>query len=153
MGRFPPRVGPFDPNETFEKFKTISFFYWQHGFLQAIFVNKRWKKRISSTRALNQASSWVCGPSMTKRPWRYRKNNLEAMKFRANYPLVNRFFAGCKITIFNRNYIDSIRVHFPASYVSLPECTLPENKWFAPENGWLEDDPFLSGWVYFQGLC
>ena len=24
--------------------------------------------------------------------------------------------------MFNRGYIESIRVHFPASYVSLPEC-------------------------------
>ena len=33
---------------------------------------------------------------MTKRPWRYRKNNLEAMKFRANYPLVNLFLLAAK---------------------------------------------------------
>ena len=31
--------------------------------------------------------------------------------------------AGWNITIFNRKYIDSIQVHFPASYVSLPEGT------------------------------
>ncbi len=32
--------------------------------------------------------------------------------------------------------------------------TLPETySKFAPENGWFEDDSFLFGIVYFQGLC
>ena len=31
--------------------------------------------------------------------------------------------------------------------------TLPESNIFAPENGWLEDDCFLLGRLYFQGLC
>ena len=31
--------------------------------------------------------------------------------------------------------------------------TLPEtNSEFAPENGWLEDDPFLLGWGLIAGL-
>ena len=31
-------------------------------------------------------------------------------------------------------------------------CTLPEtNSEFAPENGWLEEDPFLLGWPIFRG--
>ena len=30
-------------------------------------------------------------------------------------------------------------------YVSFREGTLPETNIFAPENGWLEDDPFLVG--------
>ena len=42
-----------------------------------------------------------------------------------------------EITIFNRKDIDSIRVHFAASYVRLPECTLLETN-IAPEHGWLE---------------
>ena len=42
------------------------------------------------------------------------------------YPLVNeRNIAGWKITIFNRKYVDSFRLHFPASYVSLPEGNHP----------------------------
>ena len=34
--------------------------------------------------------------------------------------------------MFNRKYIDSIRVHFPACYVSLPECS--NNKHFTMGN-------------------
>ena len=31
------------------------------------------------------------------------------------------------------------------------EVTLPETKGeFTPENGWLEDDPFLLGWLIFR---
>ncbi len=30
-------------------------------------------------------------------------------------------------------------------------CTLPETNIFAPENGWLEYDPFLLGWPIFRG--
>ena len=29
--------------------------------------------------------------------------------------------------------------------------TIPETNIFAPENGWLEDDPFLLGWPIFKG--
>ena len=29
-------------------------------------------------------------------------------------------------------------------------CTLPETNMFAPENGWLEDDPFLLGRPIFR---
>ena len=29
--------------------------------------------------------------------------------------------------------------------------TLPETNIFAPENGWLEDDPFLLVWPMFRG--
>ncbi len=43
-------------------------------------------------------------------------------KHAPGYPLVNDHIASWNdIPIFNRKYIDSIRVHFPASYVSLPE--------------------------------
>jgi len=59
--------------------------------------------------------------------------------------------------MFNRKYIDSIRVDFPASYVSLPESTLsekltytPENYYFEPKNegGWKMI--FLFNWVIFR---
>ena len=43
-------------------------------------------------------------------------------------------------------------VHFPASYVSLQECTPPKfNSEFTPEKWWLEDDPFLLGFGNFSG--
>ena len=58
------------------------------------------------------------------------------------YPLVNKHRNG--ISPFSIGNTSSIRVHFPASYVSLPECnmtsfnrvhTLPEtNSEFTPEN-------------------
>ena len=33
-----------------------------------------------------------------------------------------------------------------------PSGTLSEtNSEFTPENGWLEDDPFLMGWPIFRG--
>ena len=41
--------------------------------------------------------------------------------------------------MFNRKYIDSIRVHFLACYVSLPEGTPPKTN-MEPKNGALEDD-------------
>ena len=45
------------------------------------------------------------------------------------YPLVNDHIAGWNITILNRGYIDSIRVHFPASYARLPGVSMC---WFNP---------------------
>ena len=40
----------------------------------------------------------------------------------------------------------------PASLVGFPAAnyTLPETN-IAPENGWLEYDPFLLGWPIFRG--
>ena len=47
--------------------------------------------------------------------------------------------------MFNRKYIDSIRVHFLACYVSLPEGTPPKTN-MEPKNGALEDDfPLQTG--------
>ena len=36
-------------------------------------------------------------------------------------------------------------------YLCLEGGTLPETNIFAPENGWLEYDPFLWGWPIFRG--
>ena len=45
--------------------------------------------------------------------------------YNSGIPSGKRSHSDCwNIPIFNRNIIDSIRVHFPASYVSLPECKL-----------------------------
>ncbi len=43
-------------------------------------------------------------------------------------------------------------IHIPiGSDVKIDVCTLPETDILAPENGWLEYDPFLVGLPIFRG--
>ena len=74
--------------------------------------------------------------------------------WKIHWPLVSvsgRVILVVNSIIFNSKYIDSIRgPHFPASYVSLPEFTLPEtNSNFAPG---IWSFPFGASLAYFQGL-
>ena len=51
--------------------------------------------------------------------------------------------AAWKIPIFNSEYIDSFRVRFPASHVTLPEGTPPETN-MEPENHPIEQENHLN---------
>ena len=69
--------------------------------------------------------SWVFLVSKVQRAEKLHTKNSSVSLRRPNVtPLVNDHIAGWKSSpFFNRKYIDSIRVHVSASYVSLPECT------------------------------
>ena len=73
------------------------------------------KKRGESTLMSGFQASKRC---TTKRDSRQKpRREVPVVKCNHRYPLVFPNIAGWNMPIFNRKYIDSLRVHFPASYV------------------------------------